>query len=85
VSSNDTDQHKTDPADKTPTLVKTSQYLAIGLEFPSTVLGGLIFGYLLDQYFVTSPWYTISLTLLALIGAFVRLVSMLRRLSMDKK
>ena len=37
--------------DKTPPFVKFSKYAAIGLEFPSTILGGLGLGYVLDQYF----------------------------------
>ncbi len=85
MSSSGTDRRKTGPEDKTPAFVKISQYLAIGVEFPSTVLGGLILGYLLDRHFDTSPWYVASLTLLALFGAFVRLVLVLRRLSNDKK
>ncbi len=71
--------------DKTLAFVKFSKYAAIGLEFPSTILGGLALGYVLDLYFDTSPWFIMSLTLLALVGAFVRLIVMLRRFSGDKR
>ncbi len=71
--------------DKTPALVKFSKYAAVGVEFPSTILGGLALGYLLDQYFNTSPWFIMTLTLLALVGAFVRLIVMLQRFSGDKR
>ncbi len=74
-------QPSDDRDDKTPNFVKVSKYLAIGLEFPSTIFGGLILGYLLDQYFDSSPWLTLSATLLALVGGFVRLIYMLRRFS----
>ena len=53
--------------------LKIGKYAAAGLEFPSTILGGLLLGYFLDDYFETSPWFTTILTLLALIGGFVRL------------
>jgi F0F1-type ATP synthase assembly protein I len=41
---------------------------------PGTILGGLLVGYLLDNYFGTSPWFLIALTAIAFAGAFVRLV-----------
>ena len=71
--------------DKTPSFVNISKYAAIGLEFPSTILGGLALGYLLDLYLETSPWFVMTITLLSLVGAFIRLVYMLQRLSGDKK
>ena len=85
MSSGGPGRGKAGPEDKTPAFVKISQYLAIGLEFPSTILGGLALGYLLDRYFNTSPWYTVGLTLLALFGGLARLVVVLRRLSSEKK
>ena len=47
--------------------------------------GGLILGYLLDRYFDTSPWLVMTITLLALVGAFFRLIQTLRSFSDDKK
>jgi F0F1-type ATP synthase assembly protein I len=64
---------------KEPLYLKYGKYAAIGLEFPSTVIGGLLLGYFIDQHFGSSPWFTVSLTLLALIGAFVRLFQLLKR------
>jgi ATP synthase protein I len=66
-------------------LVKIAKYAALGIEFPSTVLAGLIIGYYLDSYFNTSPWLLFVGTLLALVGAFVRLVQILRRFSEERK
>lgn len=60
---------------------KAAKYLAVGLEFPSTIIGGLFLGYFLDLYWDTSPWFTTALTLLALVGAFIRLVQCLKRFS----
>ncbi len=53
--------------------LKIGKYAAAGLEFPSTVLGGLLLGYFLDSYFKTSPWFTAVMTVAALVGGFVRL------------
>ena len=59
---------------QTSFLRRASLYLGVALELPGTILGGLLVGHLLDNYFRTSPWLLITLTLLAFAGAFVRLV-----------
>ncbi len=63
--------------DKSPEVesfyLKVGKYAAAGLEFPSTILGGLLLGYFLDDYFRTSPWFTVGLTLAGLVGGFIRL------------
>lgn len=53
--------------------LKIGKFAAAGLEFPTTILGGLLLGYFLDRYFETSPWFTTVLTLVALVGSFIRL------------
>lgn len=57
-----------------PFLRRAGLYLGVAFELPGTILGGLALGYLLDDYFQTSPWLLIGLTTIAFIGAFVRLV-----------
>ncbi len=64
--------------------LKIGKYAAAGLEFPSTILGGLLLGYFLDSYFKTSPWLTGSLTLVALVGGFIRLFQWLNYFSRRK-
>jgi F0F1-type ATP synthase assembly protein I len=64
--------------------LKVGKYAAAGLEFPSTVLGGLLLGYFLDGYFKTSPWFTAILTIVALIGSFVRLFQWINYFSRRK-
>ena len=59
---------------QTPFPSRASLYLGVALELPGTILGGLLVGHLLDNYFGTSPWLLITLSLLAFAGAFVRLV-----------
>jgi F0F1-type ATP synthase assembly protein I len=64
--------------------LKISKYAAAGLEFPSTVLGGMFLGYLLDSYFNASPWFTTILTFVGLVGAFVRLFQWVSYFSREK-
>lgn len=49
-------------------------YLGVAFELPGTIIGGLVAGYFLDDYFGTSPWLLITVTAIAFVGAFVRLV-----------
>jgi len=54
------------------------------LELPSTIIGGLFLGYLIDLYFGTSPWFTATLAIVAFVGAVVRLVQWLQHFSGDR-
>jgi F0F1-type ATP synthase assembly protein I len=65
--------------------LKISKFAAAGLEFPSTILGGLLLGYFLDDYFKTSPWFTAGLTLVALVGGFIRLFQWVNYFSRRKR
>jgi F0F1-type ATP synthase assembly protein I len=64
---------------------KIAKYLAFGLEIPSTILGGFIFGYLADSWLGTSPWLTISGLILGFVGAVFRLIKYLKYFSGDEK
>jgi F0F1-type ATP synthase assembly protein I len=55
-----------------------AKYLAIGVEFPSMVAGGLFIGYFLDGRFAAFPLWTTVCALLALAAAFLRLVQWAR-------
>jgi F0F1-type ATP synthase assembly protein I len=59
---------------QSPILRSAGLYLGVAFELPGTIIGGLVVGYFLDEYFHTSPWLLITLTALAFIGAFVRLL-----------
>lgn len=65
--------------------LKVGKYTAAGLEFPTTILGGLLLGYFLDRYFETSPWFTTVLTLVALVGSFIRLFQWVNYFSRRKR
>lgn len=57
----------------------TIQMAALGLEFSSAVLGGLILGYYLDEWLGTKPWLTMLGTFAGLGTAVARMVVLTRR------
>ena len=59
---------------QTPFLRRAGLYVGVAFELPGTILGGLLIGYLLDNYLGTSPWFLIAVTAIAFAGAFARLV-----------
>ena len=53
---------------------KAGILVAMALELPGSIIGGLFIGYLLDNYFNTSPWIMMVLTTLGFTAACIRLV-----------
>jgi len=53
--------------------------MAIAFEFTGTIAGGAFVGWYLDQRLGWTPWGSIGLTVAAAVGAFVRLLQMLKR------
>ena len=53
---------------------KAGVLVAMALELPGSIIGGLVIGYLLDEYFNTSPWLMMGLTILGFTAACIRLV-----------
>jgi F0F1-type ATP synthase assembly protein I len=69
---------------QTPFLRKAGLYLGVAFELPGTIVGGLVLGYFLDDYFQTSPWLLIGLTVLAFAGAFARLLRWVRWFTQER-
>jgi F0F1-type ATP synthase assembly protein I len=67
-----------------PRFVKIAKYTAIGLQLPSTIIGGFVLGYLADRFLGTSPWLLIAMTFLAFVGAVIHLVQLVRRFGTDR-
>lgn len=63
---------------------RLAKYLAIGLEIPSTIIGGLVLGYLIDLQFGTSPWVTVVMAVLGFVGAVYRLLQYLKRFADER-
>jgi F0F1-type ATP synthase assembly protein I len=57
---------------------KAGILVTMALELPGSIIGGLIIGYLLDEYFKTSPWLMMALTILGFTAACIRLVRWVR-------
>ena len=64
---------------------KIAKYLAIGLEIPSTIVGSLIVGYVIDRQFGTSPWVTVAAAFLGFVGAVFRLLKYLKYFAGDQR
>lgn len=55
------------------------QMAALGLEFSSAVIGGLILGYYLDEWLGTKPWLTMLGTFAGLGTAVARMIALTKR------
>ena len=55
------------------------QMAALGLEFSSAVIGGLILGYYLDEWLGTKPWLFLVCTFGGLGTAVARLLALTKR------
>jgi F0F1-type ATP synthase assembly protein I len=60
-------------------IVRYGRYGAVAFEFTGGIAAGAFFGSLIDGKFGTEPYALVLLTLLAVVGGFVRMVLVLRR------
>jgi F0F1-type ATP synthase assembly protein I len=60
-------------------IVRYGGYGAVAFEFSGTIAGGAVVGWLLDDWLRTSPWAVALCTVLAAVGGFIRLITILRR------
>jgi len=60
-------------------IVRYGRYGAVAFEFSGTIAAGAFFGSLVDKWLDCAPWGLIAITLLAVVGGFVRLIQVLRR------
>jgi len=63
-----------------PGWVRYGRGTALVFEFTGTVGAGALVGYGLDRECGTEPWLLIVLTLVGVVGGFVRLVQVVQRL-----
>jgi F0F1-type ATP synthase assembly protein I len=69
---------------QTSFLRRVGLYIGIAFELPGTILGGLLVGYLLDQYFVTAPWFLIMVGAIAFVGSFVRMLKWVKYFARER-
>lgn len=64
---------------RSSTALRYSRGMAVAFEFSGTIAAGAFIGWYIDDRMGWTPWGSIVLTVLSAIGAFVRLLQMLRR------
>ena len=60
-------------------IVRYGRYGAVAFEFSGGIAAGAIIGWWVDAKFGTQPYALVGMTLLAVVGGFIRLVHVLRR------
>lgn len=68
------------PGSSASRLLRYGQGAALVFEFTGTIVAGVVVGYALDRYVGTEPLFLIVATLVAVVGGFIRLVKVVRRL-----
>jgi F0F1-type ATP synthase assembly protein I len=66
-------------------IVRYGRYGALAFEFSGTIAGGAIVGWLLDGWLKTEPYVLVVCTLLSVVGGFIRLIAILRRLDREER
>ena len=79
------DRSKSRQESQTPFLRRAGLYLGVAFELPGTILGGMVVGYYLDEYFGSSPWLLITSAALAFTGAFIRLARWAKFFSQERE
>jgi ATP synthase protein I len=59
---------------------KLALAMAIGTTISSTIAGGVILGYLVDQWLGTAPWLSVVGLVVGSVGAFASILRLLKRL-----
>ena len=60
-------------------IVRYARYGAVAFEFSGTIAAGAAFGWLVDRWLGSEPYGLVAMTLLAVVGGFVRLITILLR------
>ena len=60
-------------------IVRYGRYGAIAFEFSGGIAAGAFIGWWLDERYGTQPYALLATTLLAVVGGFVRLITVLRK------
>lgn len=61
-------------------IVRYGRYGALAFEFSGTIAGGAFVGWLVDNWLASAPYGVVFCTLVAVVGGFVRLVQVLKRM-----
>jgi ATP synthase protein I len=61
-------------------IVRYGRYGAVAFEFTGTIGGGAFVGWMVDRWLGSAPWGMVACSVLAVVGGFVRLITILRQL-----
>lgn len=61
-----------------PGRLRYARYGAAGFDLLGTIIAGTAIGYFLDKWWSTTPYLTLLLILLSIVGGFTRLIRTLR-------
>jgi ATP synthase protein I len=64
-------------------IVRYGRYGALAFEFTGTIGGGAVVGWLVDRWLGSQPWGIVTCTLLAVVGGFIRLITLVRQFERD--
>jgi F0F1-type ATP synthase assembly protein I len=64
-------------------IVRYGRYGALAFEFSGTIGGGAVVGWAADRWLGSAPWGIVACTLLAVVGGFIRLITLVRQFERD--
>jgi ATP synthase protein I len=68
-----------------PDFRRIAELSSIGLLLPSSIIVGLVFGYLLDKWLHTAPWLLLSFTLLGVASGILSVFRALKKYENDER
>ncbi len=60
-------------------IIRYGRYGAVAFEFSGGIAAGAFMGWWVDRTYGTQPYALLAMTLLAVVGGFIRLIHVLRR------
>ncbi|MEN6310034.1 MAG: AtpZ/AtpI family protein [Acidobacteriota bacterium] len=63
---------------------KAAELSSLGLMLPSSIVVGLFFGYILDRWLGTHPWFLLIFTVLGVVSGLISLFRALRKYDKDR-
>jgi ATP synthase protein I len=67
-----------------PDLRRLAELSSLGLILPSSIAIGLFFGYFLDRWLGTAPWFLLSFTVLGIVSGLLSLFRALKKQMKDE-
>ena len=59
-------------------IIRYARYGAVAFEFSGTIAAGVMVGWMIDHWLGSDPYGVVTMTLLAVVGGFARLIQLVR-------